>query len=112
MASPSVLEGTPRKNPQSPREKGTECELHCGKWPCFYPSCPTGAEGPEAYRLGDRRGQASEWLKVQTPAQPPTQSIEHPEGRCSKHSVQMHQNHKAGRSWWSHRTAAGWCQGK
>src|SRR5215216_2940877 len=27
MASPSVLEGTPRKNPQSPREKGAECEL-------------------------------------------------------------------------------------
>jgi len=26
MASPSVLEGTPRKNPQSPREKGAECE--------------------------------------------------------------------------------------
>src|SRR5262245_9593237 len=27
MASPSVLEGTPRKNPQSPREKGAECEM-------------------------------------------------------------------------------------
>src|SRR5215510_2418803 len=27
MASPSVLEGTPRKNPQSPREKGAEYEL-------------------------------------------------------------------------------------
>ena len=27
MANPSVLEGTPRKNPQSPREKGAECEL-------------------------------------------------------------------------------------
>ena len=41
-------------------------------------------EGPEAHRLGDRRGQASEWLKVQTPAQPPTQSSPAPEdGRCN-----------------------------
>ena len=29
--------------------------------------------------------QASEWLRVQTPAQPPTQSTEQPEGWCSKH---------------------------
>jgi DNA-binding NarL/FixJ family response regulator len=27
MASPSVREGTLRKNPQSPREKGAECEV-------------------------------------------------------------------------------------
>jgi hypothetical protein len=27
MASPSVLEGTPRKNSQSPRKKGAECEV-------------------------------------------------------------------------------------
>jgi len=27
MASPSVLDGTPRKNPQSLREKGAECEV-------------------------------------------------------------------------------------
>ena len=33
--------------------------------------------------------QASEWLKVQAPAQPPTQSTEHPEGWCAKHGVQM-----------------------
>ena len=51
--------------------------------------------------------QASEWLKVQTPVQPPTQSPAHPEGWCSKHSVQMKLNHKDGRSWWSHRTADG-----
>jgi hypothetical protein len=56
--------------------------------------------------------QASEWLKVQAPAQSPTQGTEQPEGWCSKHSVQMHQNHKNGRSWWSHKTAEGWCQGK
>src|SRR4029453_7326099 len=56
--------------------------------------------------------QASEWLKVQTPAQPPTQNTGQPEGWCSKHSVQMRQNHKNGRFWWSHRTAEGWCKGK
>jgi hypothetical protein len=61
--------------------------------------------------------QASEWLRVQATAQPPTQGTEHPErgerlGWCSKHGVQMTQNHKEGRSWWSHRTADGWCKGK
>ena len=56
--------------------------------------------------------QASEWLKVQAPAQPPTQGPEHPEGWCSKHGVQMHQNHKDGRAWWSHKTTDGWCKGK
>src|SRR5215831_19141380 len=56
--------------------------------------------------------QASEWLKVQAPAQSLTQGTEQPEGWCRKHGVQMHQNHKDGRSWWSHRTADGWCKGK
>jgi hypothetical protein len=62
--------------------------------------------------------QASEWLSVQAPAQPPTQSTEQADrwerpGWCSKHSLQMTQNHKNGRSWWSHRLADGtWCKGK
>jgi hypothetical protein len=57
--------------------------------------------------------QASEWLRVQAPAQSPTQSPGQPEGWCSKHSLQMTQNHKNGRSWWSHRLADGtWCKGK
>jgi hypothetical protein len=56
--------------------------------------------------------QASEWLKGQAPAQPPTQGTEHPEGWCSQHGVQMKLNHKDGRSWWSHKTPEGWCQGK
>jgi hypothetical protein len=55
---------------------------------------------------------ASAWLKVQTPAQPPTQSTGQPEGWCAKHGVQMTQQHKEGRSWWSHKTATGWCKGK
>jgi hypothetical protein len=56
--------------------------------------------------------QASEWLRVQTPAQPPTQGTGQSEGWCSKHGVQMRQNHKDGRSWWSHKTPEGWCKGK
>jgi len=34
------------------------------------------------------------------------------ESWCHKHSVAMRQNHKDGRSWWSHKTAEGWCKGK
>jgi len=57
--------------------------------------------------------QASEWLKVQAPAQPPMQGTGQPEGWCNKHGVQMRQNHKNGRSWWSHRLADGtWCKGR
>jgi hypothetical protein len=61
--------------------------------------------------------EASEWLRVQAPVQPPTKGIAHPErwerpGWCSKHGVQMIQNHKDGRSWWSHKTPEGWCKGK
>ena len=61
--------------------------------------------------------QASAWLRVQAPVQPPTQGTGHADrwerlGWCSKHSVQMTQQHKDGRSWWSHRTADGWCKGK
>jgi hypothetical protein len=56
--------------------------------------------------------QASEWLRVQAPAQAPTQGTEQPKGWCAKHGVQMTQNHKDGRSWWSHKTTDGWCKGK
>ena len=31
---------------------------------------------------------------------------------CKIHSVPMQLNQKAGRSWWSHRTAEGWCKGR
>jgi len=56
--------------------------------------------------------QASEWLKVQAPTQPPMQDTEPPKGWCAKHGVQMKHNHKEGRSWWSHWTPEGWCKGK
>jgi hypothetical protein len=55
---------------------------------------------------------ASEWLKVQAPAQPPTQRTERPEGWCAKHGVPMTQNHKEGRTWYSHKMAEGWCKGR
>lgn len=42
------------------------------------------------------------------PASEPAQ----PEGWCRKHDVQMTQNHKEGRSWYSHKTAEGWCKGR
>ncbi len=57
--------------------------------------------------------QASEWLKVQSPAQPPTQGAEPPAGWCAKHGVPMKLNHgKHGSTWYSHKTADGWCKGK
>jgi hypothetical protein len=57
--------------------------------------------------------QASEWLKVQAPAQSPTQSTEQPEGWCGKHGVSMKLNHgKNGSTWYSHKTADGWCKGR
>ena len=34
------------------------------------------------------------------------------EGWCSTHGVQMCQNHKDGRTWYSHKTADGWCKGR
>jgi hypothetical protein len=43
---------------------------------------------------------------------PPTSTQAQPEGWCTKHGVQMQQNHKDGRSWWSHKTAEGWCKGR
>jgi hypothetical protein len=56
---------------------------------------------------------ASEWLKGQAPVQPPTQGTEQPEGWCATHGVSMKLNHgKNGSTWFSHKTADGWCKGK
>jgi hypothetical protein len=50
---------------------------------------------------------ASQWLQAQsghTADDAP---------RCSTHGVPLKLNHgKDGRSWWSHKTADGWCKGK
>jgi hypothetical protein len=36
-----------------------------------------------------------------------------PEGWCRKHSAQMKLNHgKDGSTWYSHKTADGWCKGR
>ncbi len=37
---------------------------------------------------------------------------EPPEGWCSKHGVQMKLRNGEHGSWWSHKTAEGWCKGK
>ena len=42
----------------------------------------------------------------------PTDTPARPDGWCSKHGVQMTQNHKEGRTWYSHKTADGWCKGR
>ena len=51
---------------------------------------------------------AAQWLKAQAPQQGSSQGKDW----CSKHGIQMKQTTKDGRSWWSHKTAAGWCKGK
>jgi len=45
--------------------------------------------------------------------QPTQQANGSQKGWCARHGVQMTQNHKNGRSWWSHRLADGtWCKGR
>jgi hypothetical protein len=57
--------------------------------------------------------QASEWLKEQASAPPPTQGTAQPEGWCARHGVAMQLNHgKNGSTWYSHKTVDGWCKGK
>jgi hypothetical protein len=45
---------------------------------------------------------------------PPTGTPQPPQaGWCAKHGVQMRENHKEGRSWWSHQAPDGqWCKGR
>jgi hypothetical protein len=51
--------------------------------------------------------QASEWLGTQAGATDPTAK------QCPKHGVAMKLNHgKNGSTWYSHKTADGWCKGK
>ena len=42
----------------------------------------------------------------------PAQQTSAEQHLCPKHSVPMQLNHKDGRSWWSHKTAEGWCKGR
>jgi hypothetical protein len=50
---------------------------------------------------------ASQWLQAQG-----GQAADDTAKPCPKHGVPMKLNHKDGRSWWSHKTADGWCKGK
>jgi len=50
--------------------------------------------------------EASQWLQVQS-----DQGSESTP-RCPIHGVPLKRQQKNGRSWWSHKTTQGWCQGK
>ena len=52
--------------------------------------------------------QASAWLRSQAPAQASSQG----QGWCQTHGVPMQEQHKNGRTWYSHKTADGWCKGR
>jgi len=50
---------------------------------------------------------------LDAPAAPPTQaSSQDGQGWCSKHNVQMKENVKDGRRWYSHQIDGRWCKGK
>jgi hypothetical protein len=44
--------------------------------------------------------------------QPPASTQGQGKDWCAKHQTAMQENHKDGRTWWSHKTAEGWCKGK
>jgi len=50
---------------------------------------------------------ASHWLQAQS-----GQAADDTAKPCPTHGVPMKLNHKDGRSWWSHKTAEGWCKGR
>lgn len=52
--------------------------------------------------------QASVWLRAQAPVQASSTG----ERWCALHLVRMQRNEKAGRTWYSHKTAEGWCKGR
>lgn len=61
--------------------------------------------------------QASQWLSVQAPPPPPRQGTAPPahddSPYCHRHKTAMKRFTKAGRSWFSHKTADGrWCKGQ
>src|SRR5215510_4001556 len=61
--------------------------------------------------------QASQWLSVQAPPPPPRQGTAQPAHDdslyCHQHKTAMKRFTKAGRSWFSHKTADGrWCKGQ
>jgi hypothetical protein len=61
--------------------------------------------------------QASQWLSVQAPPQPPRHGTAQPahddNPYCHRHKTALKRFTKAGRSWFSHKTADGrWCKGQ
>jgi hypothetical protein len=61
--------------------------------------------------------QASQWLSVQAPPQPPAQRTTQPDHDdspyCHRHKTALKRFSKDGRTWHSHKTADGrWCRGQ
>jgi hypothetical protein len=58
--------------------------------------------------------QASQWLRSQAPAQPPSppQGTGQDKDWCPIHQVRMKETTKDGRTWLSHKTDQGWCKGR
>jgi hypothetical protein len=61
--------------------------------------------------------QASQWLSVQAPAQPPTQGAvqrAHEDSPCCQaHNVVLRRDERNGQVWYSHKTTDGrWCRGQ
>jgi hypothetical protein len=61
--------------------------------------------------------QASQWLSVQAPPQPPAQrttQADHDDSPyCHRHKTALKRFSKDGRTWYSHKTADGrWCKGQ
>jgi hypothetical protein len=101
QAEPAQPQPTPAPLPEAPVSITLKAMLHGHE-------VLVTLRGTDFASVKSQVEQASEWLKLQTPAQPATKG----EGWCGKHGVAMKLNHKGGRSWWSHHTQDGWCQGR
>jgi len=62
--------------------------------------------------LIQRYGQPQASAEVPRHHEAPQAPAEPEKRYCPKHGTEMALNHKEGRSWWSHKTAEGWCKGK
>jgi hypothetical protein len=64
-------------------------------------------------RLGGRlEALLARYPLSQPPAQAASQAPAEEQRWCPKHGDKMQLNHKDGRTWYSHKTAEGWCKGK
>jgi hypothetical protein len=75
--------------------------------------CQLTLRDHDEVRLLSRLEEVLQRYPATPPATSPASPEPEPERRfCPKDGAEMHLNHKGGRSWWSHKTAEGWCKGK